>query len=119
MTGRGATGGGGGNLVLAALLALLSYAPFEYVAKISLVINMMLFVVDPFPPNSRLLALVSTVVVAGLSALHKRWQEEQAQREKEEQEIFEKEKVKGQEDTESSNEDTTQTTTNFSSKKSQ
>ena len=93
MTGRATGGGGGGNLMLAALLALLSYAPFEYVAKISLVVNMLLFIIDPFPPNSRLLALVSTIVVAGLSALHKRWQEEQARRQKEEEEMFEREKA--------------------------
>jgi apolipoprotein N-acyltransferase len=88
MTGREATGG---NLILAALLALLSYAPFEYVAKISLVVNMLLFIVDPFPPNSRLLALVSTLVVAGLSSAHKRWQEEQ-KRQNEGLEIVEKDK---------------------------
>ena len=45
------------NLVLAALLALLSYVPFEYLAKFSLLVAAGLFIVDPLPPYTRLLAL--------------------------------------------------------------
>lgn len=61
----------GSNLVLASGLALLSYVPFEYVAKGSLITCAILFIFDPIPPLSRLLALVSLCVVYFLSKLHK------------------------------------------------
>ena len=63
--------GTGNNLVLASGLALLSYVPFEYVAKGSLIVCAILFVFDPIPPLSRLLALISLLVVYFLSKLHK------------------------------------------------
>lgn len=56
----------GGNLVLASILSLFSYVPFELVAKGSLLLCVLVFVVDPFP-LSRLLSIVSTVVIAALS----------------------------------------------------
>jgi hypothetical protein len=71
-----ATRGGpatGGNLVLAASLALLSYVPFEYVAKGTLILCVLLFIVDPLPPYSRLLALLATMVVATLTKWHRQW----------------------------------------------
>jgi len=61
----------GNNLVLASFLAALSYLPFELVAKITLVVCVYLFVADPFPPSSRLIALVITIIVGILSKLHK------------------------------------------------
>jgi hypothetical protein len=63
--------GGGRHVPLAAGLALLSYVPFEYVAKGTLLVCAFLFIVDPFPPLSRFVALLSLLVVAGLSRLHK------------------------------------------------
>jgi hypothetical protein len=59
--------------MLAAVLALLSYIPFEYVAKGTLLASILLFVLDPLPPLTRLLSLVSVVVVAILSKLHRQW----------------------------------------------
>mgnify|MGYP007080218661 CR=1 FL=1 len=64
---------GGGNLVLASLLSLLSYVPFELVAKLSLLFCAYLFIVDPFPPLSRLVSLVSLLVIAGLSRAYRNW----------------------------------------------
>jgi hypothetical protein len=64
----------GGNLVLAASLALLSYVPFEYVAKATILVCVVTFVLDPFPPYSRLLALMATMVVALLTKWHRDWQ---------------------------------------------
>ena len=59
---------------MAASLALLSYVPFEYVAKGTLVLCVILFVVDPIPPYSRLLALLATMVVATLTKWYRIWQ---------------------------------------------
>lgn len=67
----------GVNLVLASLLAFLSYVPFEYVAKGSLLVCVWLFIVDPIPPVSRLLSLIATMVIAGLSRLYRNWNEGQ------------------------------------------
>ena len=71
MAPRGGVAGSGNNLVLASGLALLSYVPFEYVAKGSLIVCAILFILDPIPPLSRLLALLSLLVVHFLSKLHR------------------------------------------------
>jgi hypothetical protein len=60
----------GGNLVLASLLAVLSYVPFHYIAKFSLLVCAFLFILDPIPPVTRLLAIASIFAVSGLSRLH-------------------------------------------------
>lgn len=54
-------------LILPLGMALMSYIPFEIVAKVTLVVLAVLFVVDPFPPVSRLVSVISLVVVAGLT----------------------------------------------------
>jgi hypothetical protein len=66
----------GGNLMLASGMALLSYVPFQWVAKGTLIICVYLFIIDPFPPMSRLLSIVGTLVVALLSRAHRSWHEE-------------------------------------------
>lgn len=66
-----------GDLMLAAVLALLSYAPFEYVAKTTLVAAAVLFILDPIPPYSRLIALLSIGMVGVLSRVLRSWQEGQ------------------------------------------
>mmetsp|Transcript_14667 Transcript_14667/g.16306 ORF Transcript_14667/g.16306 Transcript_14667/m.16306 type:complete len:102 (-) Transcript_14667:131-436(-) len=66
----------GGNLVLASALALLSYVPFEWVAKGSLLVCAILFILDPIPPVTRLLSLISLFVVMGLTKLYNRCQQE-------------------------------------------
>lgn len=58
-------------MMLAAVLSLLSYVPFEWVAKLSLLLCACMFIVDPFPPLSRLVALVSLVLVAALTKLYR------------------------------------------------
>jgi hypothetical protein len=69
----------GGNLVLASLLALASYVPFEWVAKGSLVVCAILFIVDPIPPVTRLVSLVSLFLVFWVSKLYKQHQQQQAE----------------------------------------
>ena len=64
-----------GDLMFAAILALLSYAPFEYVAKTTLIAAATLFILDPLPPYSRLIALLSIAAVSLLSRTLKTWQE--------------------------------------------
>jgi hypothetical protein len=64
------------NVMLASAMALLSYVPFEWVAKGTLLLCVFLFVVDPFPPMSRILSIVTTLSVALLSRAHRSWHEE-------------------------------------------
>ena len=59
-------------MMLAATLACLSYVPFEYVAKGSLLFAVLLFIMDPIPPVSRLLSLVLVVAVGAISKMHRR-----------------------------------------------
>ena len=66
-----------GDLLLAALLAVLSYAPFEYVAKTTLVVAAVLFILDPLPPYSRLIAMLSILTVALLNRTLQSWQQGQ------------------------------------------
>lgn len=62
----------GNNLVLASILALLSYAPFEYVAKGTLIVCGILFVFDPFP-LARLVAIICVLLVGVLTRAYKSW----------------------------------------------
>ena len=85
-------GGGGGarvgwNLALASGLALLSYVPFEIVAKGSLIFCAVLFIVDPIPPVSRLLSLLSVLVVAVLTRWYRNLKEQQQVQEQLEYEV--------------------------------
>lgn len=57
-------------MALAALLSLLSYVPFEFVAKGSLLVCALLFVVDPIPPLTRILSILSLFVVYGITKLY-------------------------------------------------
>ena len=58
------------NLFLASVVALSVYVPFETVAKASLIAAAFLFVVDPIPPYSRLIAIASCWVVLKLNKYH-------------------------------------------------
>jgi hypothetical protein len=66
----------GMNVMLASAMALLSYVPFEWVAKGTLLLCVFLFVVDPFPPMSRILSIAATLSFALLSRAHRSWHEE-------------------------------------------
>jgi hypothetical protein len=68
----GGGGSSGPSLVLASIVALSVYVPFEWVAKATLLVSIYLFVVDPVPPYTRLLSLVSTVVVSLLNSWYQR-----------------------------------------------
>jgi hypothetical protein len=62
----------GYSLLLAAALAFLSYVPFPILAQTSWFICLFLFVFDPIPPISRVLALVTVCLVALLSKVYQR-----------------------------------------------
>ena len=59
--------------MLAAALACLSYIPFEYVAKGSLLMAVLLFILDPLPPLSRLLSLLLVIVVGVISKWYRQY----------------------------------------------
>jgi flagellar biosynthesis component FlhA len=75
----------GNNLVLSSILAFFSYVPFEYVAKVTLIVAAALFILDPVPPVSRVLALVITAVVLVLARLEKTWRQGQSKEEEQKQ----------------------------------
>ena len=59
------------NLFLAAIVAVSVYVPFETVAKVSLIAGVVLFVVDPIPPYSRLIAVASCFLILKLNRYHR------------------------------------------------
>jgi len=59
------------NIYLAAIIALSAYVPFEIVAKVTVILGIILFVIDPIPPYSRLIAIISCFIVLKLNALHR------------------------------------------------
>eukprot|EP00547_Thalassionema_nitzschioides_P005050 CAMPEP_0194207050 /NCGR_PEP_ID=MMETSP0156-20130528/5918_1 /TAXON_ID=33649 /ORGANISM="Thalassionema nitzschioides, Strain L26-B" /LENGTH=97 /DNA_ID=CAMNT_0038933731 /DNA_START=33 /DNA_END=326 /DNA_ORIENTATION=+ len=61
----------GSNLVLASVLSFLSYVPFEWVAKGSLIVCAVLFILDPIPPLTRIISVISLLVVHCLSQLYR------------------------------------------------
>jgi hypothetical protein len=67
----------GSNLLLASGLALFSFVPFEYVAKATLFVAVLLFIGDPLPPTSRLTSIFLLISVSVLSRLHRRWKQGQ------------------------------------------
>lgn len=71
----------GGNITLAAVLALLSYVPFKLVAKMTLLLCVFLFIADPFPPLSRLISIITTLMVAMLSRWHRAYSSQMEEQE--------------------------------------
>lgn len=66
----------GQSLILSSLLAILSYVPFEIIAKLTLIFCGLVFVLDPIPPTSRIVSLISVVIVGLLGKLERKWREE-------------------------------------------
>ena len=64
------------NLLLGAVVSLFVHVPFEIVAKVSLIAAAVLFVVDPLPPYSRLIAIVSCWIVLKLTTYHRNHEDE-------------------------------------------
>ncbi|KAL3791654.1 hypothetical protein HJC23_003911 [Cyclotella cryptica] len=64
----------GGNVILASLLAALSYLPFELIAKSTLIVCIAMFVADPFP-TSRLVSVGGVAVVLLLTRVRSRFVE--------------------------------------------
>lgn len=56
---------------------MISYLPFEWLAKISLLVFALVFILDPFPPTSRLMSLVGVVVLRILTKMEKQWRTSQ------------------------------------------
>ena len=83
----------GQNIVLSSVLAIFSYVPFEYVAKTTLLVSSVLFILDPIPPVTRLLSIIAAAIVLILSRIERHWREHhQASIEEEEQEEEDKSK---------------------------
>ena len=59
------------NILLALIIAFSAYVPFEIVAKATVLLGILLFVWDPIPPYSRLIAIVSCLIVLKLNAWHR------------------------------------------------
>jgi len=57
----------GTNLILSSCLAALSYLPFELIAKITLIVCLLLFILDPYP-GSR---LVSFCAIGGVLIINR------------------------------------------------
>ena len=69
----------GSNLILTSFLAALSYFPFEYIAKITLLVCFLLFIIDPYP-GSRIVSFVAVGAVLIINRVRQRFeglQEEQ------------------------------------------
>ena len=64
---------GKNNLVLAAAVALLSYLPFKILAKMTLIMAALLFVLDPFP-MARLVSIISILIMGVLNKLKEAWE---------------------------------------------
>jgi len=67
----------GQSIILASILALLSYVPFEYIAKASLLFCAITFINDPFPPYARIISLVGVLIVLLLGKIERKWREGQ------------------------------------------
>ena len=62
----------GYNLILASLLATLSYLPFQLVAKVTLLVCLLFFILDPFP-TSRLVSVTGVGVVLVINRARNRF----------------------------------------------
>jgi len=63
---------GSQNILLATIFAVLSYLPFPIIAKVTIQICALLFILDPIPPFSRLVSLTAVGIVFLLS----KWERE-------------------------------------------
>lgn len=63
----------GHSIILSSFLALLSYVPFEKVAKASLICCAITFINDPIPPTSRFVSVFGILVVLLLSKVEAKW----------------------------------------------
>lgn len=69
----------GTNLILSSLLATLSYLPFKLVAKVTLLVCLLVFILDPYP-GSRIAVLVAVggvLLINRLKQRYQRWEIEQ------------------------------------------
>jgi len=64
------------------MAALTAFVPFETIATATLLVCVFLFVLDPIPPATRVIAMISVFVVAILARFHNVLKEERAANEK-------------------------------------
>ena len=64
------------NALLAAAVALLSYFPFEVVAKLTLIVAALMFVLNPFP-LARLISIICILIMGVLNKLKLTWEKGQ------------------------------------------
>ena len=74
------------NLWLAAVVSLFVHVPFAIVARVSLIAAAVVFVVDPLPPYSRVVAIVSCWMVLQLTRMHRGHEQDHEQDQDDEQE---------------------------------
>ena len=67
----------GQSIILSSFLALLSYVPFEKVAKSTLIFCAITFINDPVPPTSRIVSVFGVIVVLVLSKIEAKWRQGQ------------------------------------------
>mmetsp|Transcript_28618 Transcript_28618/g.48330 ORF Transcript_28618/g.48330 Transcript_28618/m.48330 type:complete len:97 (+) Transcript_28618:168-458(+) len=82
---------GKNNILLAASVALLAYFSFEVIAKITLIVAALMFMLNPFP-LARLISLICILVLAILNKIKKTWEEGQEEEEEAQEgagEVFE------------------------------
>jgi membrane protein implicated in regulation of membrane protease activity len=68
-------------MVVALMAALTAFVPFETLATACLLVCVFLFILDPVPPITRLVALLSVFVVAVLARFHNTLKEERKKEE--------------------------------------
>jgi hypothetical protein len=63
----------GKSILLSSFLALLSYIPFEKIAKGSLIFCAITFINDPIPPVSRIISVCGILFVLLLTKIEAKW----------------------------------------------
>ena len=64
------------TMVVALMAALTAYVPFETLATAWLLVCAFLFILDPLPPTTRVISMISVVIVAVLARFNNTLKEE-------------------------------------------
>ena len=65
----------GSNFLFSAIIAFAVYVPFTTVAKATVLVSGILFIVDPIPPYTRLVGIVSCGLILKLNAWYRAHQQ--------------------------------------------
>ena len=66
---------GSSNFLFSAIIAFAVYVPFTTVAKATVLVSGILFIVDPIPPYTRLVGIVSCGLILKLNAWYREHQQ--------------------------------------------